>query len=94
MRSNIWAVILPLYMGSLTMACGKTTIQYIPCGAHGADVKESRIPCGGTGYDGQQVLCPTCESKGAASPVFEEEAPLSCEDVGNDVYDAHGHLIN
>jgi hypothetical protein len=85
---------MPLYMESLTMACGNKTDQSIPCGAYGCDSKTILVPCGSTGYYGQQVLCPTCEKKGAASPVFEEEAPLSCEDVGNDVYDAYGHLIN
>jgi len=81
-------------MEALTMPCGKTTVQYIPCGAYGADSRASKISCGGTGYYGEQVLCQQCQDKGAYSPVYDEEAPLSCEDVGNDLYDAYGHLID
>ena len=35
-----------------------------------------------------------CEQQGASSPKFEEECPLDQEDIGNEMFDAEGNILN
>ena len=80
--------------GIIKMPCGTKTEQTIPCGSYGADAKSVSIRCGSTGYLGTQVLCPKCEQQGASSPKFQEECPLDQEDIGNEMFDAEGNVLN
>ena len=76
------------------MPCGKKTEQTVPCGPYGASARSMSIRCGSTGYYGTQVLCPECEKQGRFSPKFQEETPLDQEDIGNEMYDADGKVLN
>ena len=76
------------------MPCGTKTEQINPCGPYGADAKSVSIRCGSTGHYGTQVLCPKCEQHGASSPKFEEACPLDQEDIGNEMFDAEGNILN
>ncbi len=76
------------------MPCGTKTEQIIPCGPYGANAKSVSIRCGSTGHYGTQVLCPKCEQQGASSPKFQEECPLDQEDIGNEMFDAEGNILN
>ena len=76
------------------MPCGTKTEQIIPCGPYGANAKSVSIRCGSTGHYGTQVLCPKCEQQGASSPKFQEECPLDQEDIGYEMYDADGNVLN